>query len=92
MIIRNLDDIITIPIPEEIVQKHKDELDNIELPTDEHCNKTKSNNLFKDGNDYDPALLQRNIFSEEMFEATINTPNAGTTSIHDALIAHNELE
>ena len=27
-----------------------------------------------------------------MFEATINTPNTGTTSIHDALIAHNELE
>ena len=27
-----------------------------------------------------------------MFEATIKTSNAGTTSVHDALIAHKELE
>ena len=31
--IRNLDGITTIRISEEIVQKHNDELDNIELPT-----------------------------------------------------------
>ena len=27
-----------------------------------------------------------------MFEATINTSNAGTTNVHDALKAHKELE
>ena len=27
-----------------------------------------------------------------MFEADINTPNAGTTNVHDALIAHWKLE
>ena len=45
--IRNLDNIITTFIPEESVQKYKDELDNIELPTDEYGNKTKGYNLFK---------------------------------------------
>ena len=45
--IRNLDNIITTFIPEESVQKYKDELDNIELPTDEYGNKTKVYNLFK---------------------------------------------
>ena len=39
--IRNLDDIIIIPIPQEIIQKHKDELVNIELPTNNHGNKDK---------------------------------------------------
>ena len=34
----NLDDIIIIPIPEESIQEHKDELDNIKLPIDEHGN------------------------------------------------------
>ena len=89
--IRNLDDIITIPIPDEIVQKYKDELDNIELPTDKHGNKVKYHNLFKDGKDIGPALLQNKDFPEEIFEAAINTSNASTTSVHDALIAHEEL-
>ena len=52
--ITSLNDIITISIPEEIVQKHKDEIDNIELHTDEHVNKTKSYNIFKD--EKTPAL------------------------------------
>ena len=90
--IRNLDDIITIPIPGEIVQKHKDELDNIELPTIKHGDKDKYYNLFKDGNDSGPAPLQNKNVPEEMFETAINTSNAGTTSVHDFLITHKELE
>ena len=35
--IRNLDDMIIILLSEEIVQKHKDELDNMELPTDKYA-------------------------------------------------------
>ena len=42
--IQHLDDIITIPTPDEITQKHKDELDNIELHTDKHGNKIRSYN------------------------------------------------
>ena len=34
--ITHLDDIITTPIPEEVLQKHKDGLDNIKLPTEEY--------------------------------------------------------
>ena len=90
--IRNLDDIITIPIPEDIVQKDNDELKNIEISTDIHGNKAKTYNLFKDGNDSGPSPLQNKDFPEEMFEAAINTSNAGTTSVHDALKAHKELE
>ena len=82
--IRHLDDIITIPISEDIVQKHKDELQNIEETTDIHANKAKTYNLFKDGNDSGPAPLQNKGFPEEMFKAAINTSNAGTTSVHDA--------
>ena len=89
MVLRNLDDIITIPIPEEIVQKHKDGFDNIELPTDEYGNKTKSYNLFKDVKNSGHALLQNKDSPDEMFETAIHTSNEGTTSIHDALIAHN---
>ena len=36
--------------------------------------------------------MQNKGFPEEMFEAAINTSNAGTTSVHNALIAHKELE
>ena len=90
--IRNLYDIITIPIPEDIVQKHKDELNNIELPTVKHEEKDKYHNLFKDWKDSGPSPLQNKDFPEEIFEAAINTSNAGTTSVHDALIAHKELE
>ena len=89
--IRSLGNIIIIPIPEGIVQKHKDELVNIELPTDEHCNKTESYNLFKDGNDFGPTPLQNKDCLEEMFEAAINTSNAVTTSVHAVLKVHKEL-
>ena len=90
--IRNLDYIITIPIPEYIVHKHKDELNNIELPTVKHEEKGKYHNLFKNGKDSGPSPLQNKDFPEEIFEAAINTSNAGTTSVHDALIAYKELE
>ena len=90
--IRNLDDIITIPIPEDVVPKHTDELDNIELPTVKDEEKDIYHNLFKDGKDSGPSPLQNKDFSEEIFEAAINTSNAGTTSVHDALITHKELE
>ena len=60
---------------------------NIEISTDIHGNKAKINNLFKDGNDPGPSPLQNKTFPEEMFEANINTSNAGTTSVHDALKA-----
>ena len=86
--IRYLDDIITIPIPEDIVQRQKDELDNIELPTVKHEEKDKYRNLFKDGKDSGPAPLQNKEFPEEIFEAAINTSNVGTTSVRDALIAY----
>ena len=75
-----------------IVQKHKDESYDIELPTGKHGNKTKSDNLFKDWNDSSPIPFQNKDFPEAFLEATINTSNTGTTSVHDALIAHNELE
>ena len=65
--IRNVDDITTIPIPEEIVQKNKDELDNIELSTDKHGNKVSFFNLFKDGNDSGPTPLQNKYFAEGKF-------------------------
>ena len=55
--IRNLDDIITIPIPQNILQEHKDESDNIEIFTDIYGNKAKTCNLFKDGNDAGPTPL-----------------------------------
>ena len=70
------------------MQKHKDELQNIEQTTDIYGNKTKTNNLFKVWNDFGPAPLQNKGFPEEMFETAINTSNAGTTSVHDALKAH----
>ena len=60
--IRNLDDIITIPIPEDIVQKHKDELDNIELPTVKDEEKDKYHNLLKNGKDSGPSPLQNKDF------------------------------
>ena len=44
--IRNLDDVINIHIPKKIVQKQKDELDNIALPTVKHNVKHKYHNLF----------------------------------------------
>ena len=90
--IRNLDDVITMHIPEEIVQKQKDELDNIALPTVKYNVKHIYHNLFKDGNNSGPVPLQNKYFPEEIFEATINTSNTGTTSIYDDLIVHNELE
>ena len=90
--IRDLDDMIIILLPEEIVQKHKDELDNIELPTVKHEEKDKYHNLFKDWKDSGPSPLQNKDFPEEMFETAINTSNAGTTSVHDFLITHKELE
>ena len=65
--IKNLDDIITILIPEEVLQKQKYGLDNIKLPTDEYGNKTKSYDLFKDGNNSCPSSLQNKYFPEEMF-------------------------
>ena len=37
-------------------------------------------------------LYKTRDFPEEMFEAVINTSNAGTTSVHDNLKAHKELE
>ena len=60
--IRYLDDIITIPIPEDIVQRQKDELDNIELPTVKHEEKDKYRNLFKDGKDSGSPPLQNKNF------------------------------
>ena len=32
------------------------------------------------------------MFLKKTFEAAINTSNVGTTNVHDALIAHKELE
>ena len=90
--IRNLDDIITIPIPKDIVQKDKNELNNIEISTDIHGNKGKNYNLIKYENDSGPVPLQSKYFSEEIFETAINTSNAGTTSVHDALQANKKLE
>ena len=69
--IRNLDDIITILIPEEIVQKHKDELDDIELPTVKHEEKDKFLNLFKNGKDSGPTHLQNNIFLKKYLKLLI---------------------
>ena len=63
--IRNLDDIIIIPIPEDIVQKHKDKLDNIELPIVKHEEKDKYYNSFKDGNDSGSAPLQNKDVPEK---------------------------
>ena len=90
--IRNLDDVITIHIPEEIVQKQKDELDNIALPTVKHNVKHKYHNLFKDGNNSGPIPLQNKYFSGEMFECAITTSNACTKRVNDDLIAHKELD
>ena len=53
-----------------------------------HGNKAKYHNLFKDGNDSSPAPLQNKDCTEEIFEAAINTSNAGTASVHDALKAY----
>ena len=61
---------------------------NIEVSTNIHGNKAKAYNAFKDRNDSNPSPLQNNDFPEEIFEATIKTSNAGTSSGHDALKAH----
>ena len=66
-------------------------MDNIELPTVKDKEKVKYHNLFKDWKDSGPSPLQNKDFPEEIFEAAINTSNVGTTSVHDALIAHKEL-
>ena len=83
---------ITIPVLEDIVQKDKDELDKIDIFADIHDNKAKTYNLFKDGNDSGPVPLQNKKIPEEMLEVAINTSNADTTSVHDILKAHKELE
>ena len=70
--ISNLDEILAIPIPEEISQKHKDDLDHIELPIDKHGNKMKSYNLYRGRNKSGYAPFQNKDFSEEMIEAYIN--------------------
>ena len=90
--IRNLDDVITMHIPEEIVQKQKDELDNIALPTVKYNVKHKYHNLFKDGNNSGPVPLQNKYFPGEIFEGAITTSNAFTKRVHDNLIAHSELD
>ena len=37
-------------------------------------------------------LCKTKVYPKQMFEAAINTSNSGTTSVHDALKAHKELE
>ena len=99
--IRDLDDIVTIPIPEDVIQSDKINLDNIEkkyssFQDNNDVNgpilRNKAYNLFSDGNDAGPAPLQNKDFPEETFEAAIASSNAKSSNIHDAVIAQNKLK
>ena len=82
--IRHLDDVPTIPISEDILEKHDKDLDDLKLET--------MPNLYTDGNDAGPAPLQNKDFPEETFEAAIDTSNVKSSNIHDATIAQRKLK
>ena len=82
--IRHLDDVPTIPISEDILEKHDKDLDYLKLET--------IPNLYTDGNDAGPAPLQNKDFPEETFEAAIDTSNVKSSNIHDATIAQRKLK
>ena len=82
--IRDLDEVVTIYIPEEMVQSDKRDLEEIEKTNSSFQNINFENNatfrnkaykLFTDGNDAGPAPLQNKDFPEETFEAAIVSSN-----------------
>ena len=99
--IRNLDEVVTIPIAEEIVQSEKSDLEDIEktnsiFQTKKDDNgatlRNKAYNLYTDGKDAGPSPLQNKDFPEETFEAAIVSSNTKSSNIHDAVIAQKKLE
>ena len=81
--VRDLDEVVTILIPEEIVQSDSWDLEDIEKKSsfqnktddDGDTLRNKVYDLFTDVNDAGPAPLQNKDFPEETFEAAIVSSN-----------------